>query len=136
MGRLLVGQRIIAWQPVAVRWSVELLVSIDWLHWSRVFTKLDLGSGYHQLRIHPDVRHKTAFVTPDGFYEWTVIPFGLANPPSACMRTMHCILGLYKRFAIEYLDDMPIFSRCFAKPNMHVDTILLAISVTGGIERR
>jgi hypothetical protein len=54
---------------------------IDRLHGSRVFTKLDLASGCHQVRIHPDDRHKTVFVAPDGFFQWTVIPFGLANAP-------------------------------------------------------
>jgi len=100
---------------------------IDRLHGCRVLTKLDLASGYHQLRIHPDDRHKTAFVAPDGFYKWTVFPFGLANAPSAFMRAMHRILGPYKKFAIAYLDDVLIFSRSLAEHKMHVDTILLAI---------
>jgi hypothetical protein len=102
---------------------------IDRLHGSRVFTKLDLASGYHQLCIHPDDRHKTAFVAPNGFYEWTVIPFGLSNAPSAFMHAMHRILGPYKKFAIVYLDDMLIFSRSLAKHKRHVDTILWAIRV-------
>jgi len=66
---------------------------IDRLHGSRVFTKLDRASGYHQLRIHLYDRFKMAFIAPDGFCEWTVIPFGLANVPSAFIRSMHCILG-------------------------------------------
>jgi len=88
---------------------------------------LDLASGYHQLRIHMDDRQKTVFVTADGFYGWTVNPFGLANAPSAFMGTMHRILGLYKKFAIVYLDDVLIFSSSLAEHKMHVDTILLAI---------
>jgi len=74
-----------------------------------------------------DDRHKTAFVTPDGLYEWMVIPFGLTNAPSAFMHAMHCILGPYKKFAIVYLDDVLISSRSLAEHKMHVDTILLAI---------
>jgi hypothetical protein len=92
-----------------------------------VFTKLDLASGYHQLRIHPDDRHKTAFVAPDGFYKWTVIPFGLANALSAVMRAMLRILGPYKKFAIVSLDDLLIFSRSLAEHKMNVDTVLLAL---------
>jgi len=87
---------------------------IDWLYGSRVFTKLDLASGYKQLCIHPDDRHKTAFVAPDGMYVWTVIPFGLAYALSALMRAMHRILGPYKKFAIVYLDDVLIFSTSLA----------------------
>jgi hypothetical protein len=100
---------------------------IDRLHGSRVFTKLDLASGYHQLRIHPDDRHKTAFVAPGGFYEWRVIAFGLANAPSAFMRAMHRVVGPYKKFATVYLDDMLSFSCRLAEHKMHVDTILRGI---------
>lgn len=69
---------------------------IDWLHGSSTFTKFNLASGYHQLRIHRDARHKTTFVTFNGVYEWMVIWFGLANMLSAFMHAIHCILGLYK----------------------------------------
>jgi hypothetical protein len=100
---------------------------IDRLHGSRVFTKLNLASGYHQLGIHTDKRHKTAFVAPDGFYEWTVNPCGLDNAPSAFMRTMHRILGPYKKFGIVFVDDVLIFSRSFAKYKKNDDAILLAI---------
>ena len=100
---------------------------IGQLYGSRVFTQLDLASGYHQLHIHPDGRHKTTFVTPDGFNESTGILFGLANAPSVFMCIMHYILGPYKKFAIVYLDDVLIFSRSLAEHKMHVDTILLPI---------
>jgi len=48
---------------------------LDKLHGARVFTKLDLASGYHQVRVHSDDCHKTVFIAPDGFYEYKVIPF-------------------------------------------------------------
>jgi len=66
---------------------------LDKLHGGHVFTKLDMPSGYHQVRIHLHDCHKTAFIAPDGFYEYKVIPFGLANAPSAFMHMMHKILG-------------------------------------------
>jgi len=100
---------------------------IYWLHGSRVFTKLDLASGYHQLRIHPDDRHKMAFLAPDGFSDWTVILFGLANAPSVFMRAMHCVLRPYKKFAIVYLDDVAIDSRSLAEHKMHVESIVLGM---------
>ena len=56
-----------------------------------------------------------------------MIPFGLANTPSAFMHAMHRILGPYKKFAVVYLDGMLIFSHSLAEHKMHVDTILLAI---------
>jgi hypothetical protein len=54
-------------------------------------------------------------VAPDGMYEWTVNRFSLANTQSAFMPAMHHILGLYRMFAIVFLDDMLIFSRSLAK---------------------
>jgi len=62
---------------------------LDKLHGARVFTKLDLISGYHQVWLHPDDCHKTAFIVPYGFYEYKVLPFRLANAPAAFMRMMH-----------------------------------------------
>jgi hypothetical protein len=104
---------------------------LDKLHGGTIFTKLDLASGYHQLRIHPDDCHKTAFVTPMGFYEWKVIPFGLANAPSAFMRHMHRILHSHKRYAAVYLDDVLIHSRTIAEHKEHVQAVLLSIRKAG-----
>jgi hypothetical protein len=100
---------------------------IDPLHRSRWFTKLDLASGYPQLRIHQDDRQKRAFVALDGVYEWTVIPLGLANALSVFMHAMHRILGPYKQFAIAYIVDVLILPCSLAEHKLHVDTILRAI---------
>ena len=100
---------------------------LDKLHGARVFTKLDLASGYHQVRIHPDDCHKTAFIVPDGFYEYKVIPFGLANAPAAFMRMMHKILHPHRRNAIVYLDDVLIFSKTLTEHKAHVEDVLRAL---------
>jgi hypothetical protein len=100
---------------------------LDRLHGARVFTKLDLASGYHQLRIHPDDCHKTAFIAPEGFYEWRVIPFGLANAPAAFMRAMHRILAPHRRYSVVYLDDVLIYSRTLAEHQTHVEAVLQSI---------
>jgi hypothetical protein len=63
------------------------------VHSSSEFTKLDLKSGHHQMRLRKEDREKTAFTTKCGLFEWTVVPFGLANAPSAFMRTMNKLLG-------------------------------------------
>jgi hypothetical protein len=104
---------------------------LDRLHGGTVFTKLDLASGYHQLRIHPDDCHKTAFVTPAGFYEWKVIPFGLANAPSAFMRHMHRVLHKHRRYSVVYLDDILIHSRTIAEHKLHVESVLMSLRASG-----
>jgi hypothetical protein len=96
---------------------------LDRLHGARVFTKLDLASGYHQLRVHPDDCHKTAFIAPEGFYEWRVIPFSLANAPAAFTRVMHRILAPHRRHAVLYLDDVLIYSRTLAEHQTHVEAV-------------
>jgi len=96
---------------------------LDKLHGAQVFTKLDLASRYHQVRMHSDDCHKTAFIAADGFYEYKVIPFGVANAPAAFMRMMHKILHPHRRNAIVYLNDMIIFSRTLAEHKAHVEGV-------------
>jgi len=100
---------------------------LDKLHGARVFTKLDLASGYHQVRVQPDDCHKTTFIAPDGFYEYKVIPFGLANVPAAFMHMMHKILHPHHRNSIVYLDDVLIFSKTLAEHKLHVEGVLQAL---------
>ena len=102
-------------------------ILLDKLHGSQVFTKLDLASGYHQIRIHPDDCHKTAFIAPGGCHVYKVIPFDLANAPAAFMRFMHKILFPYRRHAIVYPDDVLIFSKTLAEHKTHVDAVLQSI---------
>lgn len=84
---------------------------LDKLGKAQYFTTIDLAKGYHQILIKKEDRHKTAFVTPHGLYEFIRMPFGLKNAPATFQRLMNQILRDYiNKTCVVYLDDILIFS--------------------------
>ena len=90
--------------------------TLDALGGAQWFTTLDLASGYWQVEVNPADRKKTAFATPDGLYQFRVMPFGLRNAPSTFQRLMERVLqGLHWSSCLVYLDDIIIYSRTIGK---------------------
>ena len=98
---------------------------MDRLHGARYFTKIDLYSGYHQIRVQESNIEKTAFVSRYGSFEYLVMPFGLCNAPATFQRIMNTILrdGLDK-FVLVFLDDILVYSRMREEHIQHLCSIL------------
>ncbi|GKB31450.1 putative reverse transcriptase domain-containing protein [Tanacetum coccineum] len=97
----------------------------DQLQGSRVYSKIDLRSGYHQLRVREEDISKTTFRTRYGHYEFQVMPFGLTNAPTVFMDLMNRVCKPYlDRFVIVFIDDILIYSKSIKEHEGRLKLIL------------
>jgi hypothetical protein len=97
----------------------------DQLEGASVFSKINLRSGYFQLKIREHDIPKIAFVTRYGSYEYTVMPFGLTNAPSYFMNMMNKVfMEFLDKFVVVFIDDILIYSKSNEEHESHLRAIL------------
>lgn len=105
---------------------------LDCLSSAKIFSTVDLQSAYMQLEVVEEDRHKTAFITKSGLWEYNVLPFGLCNAPSSFQRCMELIFrGLQWEILLIYLDDIIIMSQNYESHFERLDLVLTKLKEAG-----
>jgi hypothetical protein len=127
--RMVIDYRALNKQTVKDRYPLPRVDDLlDQLGGAAVYSKLDLASGYYQMRMHEADIHKTAFNCRYGLFEWTVLPMGLSSSPAAFSRMMDKVFRPFlDKFVVLYIDDVLVYSKTMAEHVQHLRQVLEAL---------